>query len=1026
MPEIVHFAGASHIDLTSVSTPGVILNQNVENLNPPKTLGQSSVTGSSLQIANADLTVSGTLTAGQSTINGGFSTNTFIFTNSLQVSKVLGILPTIDPALYWTSAVSKDYIFVTTQATPESGPTLSQLDINTGTLLYQTGLHVPLATPVIGVGSNVYVGDLQGNSSYIFIYSTFKLEFVGTLTSYSFQNVTGIVTDPTGAIYIAESTTGRIVKYLSESDTDPYPLEVGFSATSLAIDSLLNLYSTDGNYNIYKLNQAGLVVASFSAVSIATYGLNYNSLGVDSFFNVYVCDPNLNKIHVFFPNGSFGYEIPADNTFDLACISMNSNNDLYILHYYGRIFKNKIISETSDLVYTNSDIIRSADITSTNVITANTITFSNSFILETNVGAKSLGELATGLTELSSTSFLTPDNSKLILGQARVVDEYAYCAVNVYSTSDFTSPIASLDSAILGSNGFGWSVCANADGSTIAVGSPIEQAVYIYIAKVGGYSRAFVLNGGLGFGWCVSMDFSGTKLLVGCSDGGSGFSRDSASFSYYTFNGEEWLAQDVNNPTSNQSVDSVAVSGGGYTFVLGVSIDSEYSGAVYISSNECSTWRVINGTNPYDFFGYSVSTKYNGDWTIAVGQFYMLAIYIDSDTTPISFPFPEGHIASSCAISANNNSVVYGLNTQKPSGSGFIYLIKDFIEDPVTFSVTVPTKGLVGFGMSLDATGTRFTSATRSRTSGDTYVAPVTPWLGGINTGLGPVTLYISSTVPVTTYSYVSNTQSITYSGSSISTGAFSLQTNQASLDSVYTLQVSDSKLTTSGPYAMSVLNRKEYSALQASTSKYFHTEFVNTPDPLYGNSYGIAFGFLGDGLNPGKEPFIMAPHGSGPRVLHGGYGFDDTNNDNYGDNQPVAISIATGDHIGCVGIYGQNFPEKPLDVNGSAIIRGDLTVTGSMPSAVVTGRSTSYTIQDADYYVGVNGVGVVITLPFNVLVLGKQVVIKDESGLAKVNNITIITVDGSTIDGSSSVIISQNFASLTFLWTGASLWSII
>ena len=135
MPEIVHFAGASHIDLTSVSTPGVTLNQNIENLNPKKTLGQSSVTGSSLQIANADLTVNGTLTAGQSSIDGGFSTNTFIFTNSLQVSKVLGILPPIDPALYWTSAVSKDYIFVTTAATAATGPTLSQLDINTGTLL---------------------------------------------------------------------------------------------------------------------------------------------------------------------------------------------------------------------------------------------------------------------------------------------------------------------------------------------------------------------------------------------------------------------------------------------------------------------------------------------------------------------------------------------------------------------------------------------------------------------------------------------------------------------------------------------------------------------------------------------------------------------------------------------------------------------------------------------------------------------------------------------------------------------------
>ena len=645
----MHFAGASHIDLSSVTTPGVTINRNIENLNPAAQLGLSDVYAAKLNIGNASLTVGGTLTAGMSTIDGGFSTNAFIFTNSLQVSKNLAILPTppnSSGVIYWTSAVSGEYMFVTTQAsTVQTSANIFQINASTGAIINTVVLPGDVLTPVIGTGSNVYIGDTQGSTSNVYIFSP-ELQLSGNLSSYAFENQTGIVTDPTGAIYIAESVTGSIVKYASESDTNPTVLSVGFPATALAIDSLLYLYTTDGDYNIFKLNQAGHVVTSFNSLqNAAIYGLSLSSIAVDTYFRVYVSDPKSNKIYVFFPDGSFGYDIPGDNTYELASISINNNNDLYVLHYYGRILKNKIISETSDRVYTNSDTIRTSDLTSTNAITANTLTFSN-----------------------------------------------------------------------------------------------------------------------------------------------------------------------------------------------------------------------------------------------------------------------------------------------------------------------------------------------------------------------------------------VSNTQNITYSGQSLFTGPLGLNTTQASLDGVYTLQVSDSELTTSGPYAMTVLNRSEFSPPVGSG--YFHTEFVNTPGPDSGiNNYGVGFGFLSDGRKLGGESFVIAPHGSGFYAIN--QGFDDTRNSDY--NQPAAISIDTADKIGYVGIYGMNYPQKPLDVNGDAIIRGDLTVTGSMALGnVLTGYTASRPLLASDYYIGLNGVGIVITLPpMNSIVVGKQIIIKDESGNALLNPITIITSDYTQIDGSSSVTITQNFASLTLLWTGA-LWSII
>lgn len=97
-----------------------------------------------------------------------------------------------------------------------------------------------------------------------------------------------------------------------------------------------------------------------------------------------------------------------------------------------------------------------------------------------------------------------------------------------------------------------------------------------------------------------------------------------------------------------------------------------------------------------------------------------------------------------------------------------------------------------------------------------------------------------------------------------------------------------------------------------------------------------------------------------------------------------------------------------------------------AMPVIQVT---SSYSAQVTDYYIGVNGTGVTVTLPLgSATYVGKTYVVKDESGLASPNSsyrFTVATSGSNTIDASTSLTATVGYTALTFLWTG-SFWSII
>lgn len=109
----------------------------------------------------------------------------------------------------------------------------------------------------------------------------------------------------------------------------------------------------------------------------------------------------------------------------------------------------------------------------------------------------------------------------------------------------------------------------------------------------------------------------------------------------------------------------------------------------------------------------------------------------------------------------------------------------------------------------------------------------------------------------------------------------------------------------------------------------------------------------------------------------------------------------------------------------GDASILAAIAYLANAPRTVTTSSATLSAA--TDYYVGVNFSGSVsIALPSgSTLHANRAFIVKDESGAASVNRITVTANGSDVIDGSSSVTIAINNGSITLFWTG-SRWSIV
>jgi len=91
------------------------------------------------------------------------------------------------------------------------------------------------------------------------------------------------------------------------------------------------------------------------------------------------------------------------------------------------------------------------------------------------------------------------------------------------------------------------------------------------------------------------------------------------------------------------------------------------------------------------------------------------------------------------------------------------------------------------------------------------------------------------------------------------------------------------------------------------------------------------------------------------------------------------------------------------------------------------TATAANLTLDVDDYYIGVTSTAAArtITLPTAAVSAGKSYIIKDESGGALTNNITIDTETSETIDGVNTYVISSNYGSVTVICDGTN-WFIV
>ena len=91
-----------------------------------------------------------------------------------------------------------------------------------------------------------------------------------------------------------------------------------------------------------------------------------------------------------------------------------------------------------------------------------------------------------------------------------------------------------------------------------------------------------------------------------------------------------------------------------------------------------------------------------------------------------------------------------------------------------------------------------------------------------------------------------------------------------------------------------------------------------------------------------------------------------------------------------------------------------------------VTVTAATYTAKAGDRLIGVNRAGVVtVTLPTAQLRAGRSYTIKDESGAAVTNNITVATEGSQNIDGAATDTISENYGPKTYFSDGTNWFTI-
>jgi hypothetical protein len=146
-----------------------------------------------------------------------------------------------------------------------------------------------------------------------------------------------------------------------------------------------------------------------------------------------------------------------------------------------------------------------------------------------------------------------------------------------------------------------------------------------------------------------------------------------------------------------------------------------------------------------------------------------------------------------------------------------------------------------------------------------------------------------------------------------------------------------------------------------------------------------------------------------------------------YSDTGSIVATAITANRATGVVAFGA-IPTAPTPTAGDSSTNLATTAfvqQGKIANAARTSTVQATTVGVFDYYVGINYAGAsTVNLPGTSWTQGQTIVIKDESGKAATNNVTI-TTGGPLIDGQASVVLAINRGSITLLWN-STFWSLI
>lgn len=206
-------------------------------------------------------------------------------------------------------------------------------------------------------------------------------------------------------------------------------------------------------------------------------------------------------------------------------------------------------------------------------------------------------------------------------------------------------------------------------------------------------------------------------------------------------------------------------------------------------------------------------------------------------------------------------------------------------------------------------------------------------------------------------------------------------------------------------------------------------------------SSGNCIYGFLsGSSLTTGNGGNTLIGYASGASLING------TLNICIGINSGVTLSGIESQNIiiGNLGVAGDNNTTRIGTFQTQAFMAGIYNTTpagGTTQNVIIdsngqlgtggsgfdqnyTATPISYQVLVTDYIVGVTSTAAArtITMPNTGMTVGQSWTIKDESGAAVVNNITV-SGNGANIDGAASYPINTNYGSITLYWNGTNFF---